>query len=94
MDQSIEDYIFATFITTITINPRTTLVPNPINTFFPYVFSPKRYAIDAFTVLFDITAMSIVVAAINAGISPIFAPSATVRLIASTSASHENIPSP
>lgn len=41
---------------------------------------------EAFTVLFDITAISIVVAAIKSGMDPSFAPSLIVKFTASTSA--------
>lgn len=64
-------------------------MPNPIATAVPYSFSPKRLAIDAFTTLFDITAMRIVVAASMVVKSPALAPVAYVILIASTSASPE-----
>ena len=68
----------------LTQNPRRTILPNHA--------SPKRYAIDAFTVLFDITAMRIVVAAIVRGIDPSFAHSDIVKFTASTSANPETSP--
>jgi hypothetical protein len=48
----------------IAITPARMETQNPRNTRFPYSFSPNRYAIDAFTILLDITAMRIVVDAI------------------------------
>lgn len=59
---------------------------NPKNTFFPYSFSQNRYAMEAFTVLFDMTARRIVVEAINRGIDQSFAPSLIAKFTASTSA--------
>ncbi len=49
------------------------LTQKPMSTLFPNEGSPKRYAMDAFTVLFDITAMRIVVDAMIRLTSPAFA---------------------
>ena len=46
----------------------------PVITEFPYSFSQNLFAIDAFTILFDITAISMVVAAIIVVKSPDLAP--------------------
>lgn len=64
-------------------------IPNPVITAFQYSFSPNLLAIEAFTMLFDITAISIVVAAIIVVKSPDLAPVEYAILIASTSASPE-----
>ena len=70
------------------------LTQKPIPTRFPYSFSQNLYAIEAFTTLFDITAIRIVVAAITRVKSPDFAPVEYAILIASTSARPEISASP
>lgn len=67
-------------------------IENPVSTFLPYSFSPNLYAIEALTVLLDITAIRIVVAATKIGIDPSFAHSDIVKFTASTSANHERSP--
>jgi hypothetical protein len=80
------------YIPAIVTIPRKIESPKPRRTLRPYSFSPKRYAIDAFTVLFDMTAMRMVVAAMRAGIDPSFAHSDIVKFTASTSANQEISP--
>ena len=57
----------------MTMKPRTIEIPNPVITAFPYSRSPNLLAIDAFTTLFDITAMRMVVAAMIVVKSPALA---------------------
>ena len=80
------------YIPRIVISPKSIDTENPLKTFFPYHPSPNRYAMDAFTVLFDITARRIVVAAMSVGIDPSFAHSLMAKFTASTSANHEMRP--
>lgn len=68
-------------------------IPKPIITARPKSFSPKRPAIEAFTKLFDITAMRIVEAASIIGRSHSADLEAISCVIASTSASHDIAPS-
>ncbi len=70
----------------MTMKPRTIDIPNPVITAFPYWRSPNLLAIDALTILFDITAMRIVVAAMMVVKSHDLAPVEYAILIASTSA--------
>lgn len=78
----------------IVISPRIIEAQKPMSTFLPNSRSPKRYAMDAFTVLLDITAIRIVVAATKSGIEPSFAHSDIVKFTASTSANPETRPIP
>lgn len=77
---------------TITTSPDTIEIPNPVITAFPKSFSPKRPAIEAFTKLLDITAMSIVDAASIMGRSHSADLEAISCVIASTSASPDMAP--
>ncbi len=58
------------FIAIIAIEPNSIDIPNPVTTPLQKSLSPNRYAIDAFTILFDIAAMRIVDAAIIMAMLP------------------------
>jgi hypothetical protein len=80
-------------MTPMMIAPERIEIPNPEKTAFPKTFSPKRLAIDAFTMLFDITAMRIVEEARSIGIAFSALLDAISCVIASTSARPESAPS-
>ena len=81
------------FIAPMMIAPERIEIPNPEKTALPKTFSQNRLAIDAFTILFDMTAMRIVEEARSIGIAFSELLDAISWVIASTSARPERAPS-